>query len=68
MRQVEMSNKKAINFIKTLSGVVIIIGIAIASAGILSPLDKIIAITLSNLLLIVYLGLLIGYLIIKKYS
>lgn len=63
-----MSNKKAINFIKTLSGVVIIIGIAIASAGILSPLDKIIAITLSNLLLIVYLGLLIGYLIIKKYS
>lgn len=63
-----MSNKKSLNFIKILSGVVIMIGIAIATAGIMFPLDKIITITLSNLLLIVYLGLLIGYLIIKKFS
>lgn len=61
-----MSNKnKSLNFIRTLSGVVLIIGIAIITAGILLPLDIKMVTNLSNLLLIVYLGFIIGNLINK---
>ncbi len=65
-----MANKrnKSLNFILTLSGAVIIIGIAIITAGILLPLDIKIVLNLSNLLLIAYLGFLIGYLISKLRS
>jgi hypothetical protein len=60
-----MSSKKNVStFVIKLSAIVLISGIAIATAGILLPLDKKISIALSNTLLALYLGLLIGYLLI----